>query len=171
MSTATTMRTSTSTRTQTAVHLTDVITGAFSHIVASLGLSAGYLQSNWNTIETGLMTWIEEGTLANVSLEFGDSTNPVAIVEIPLQYRYTGTGDAEFVANRARLARQMAKIQRIPAGTSYRVLVSHTGTHTEVLGWYTTTAASRDGLTSYNLGSLGYGPDASVSMNYLSRRA
>lgn len=170
MSTATTMRTSTSTRTQTAVHLTDVITGAFSHIVASLGLSAGYLQSNWNTIETGLMTWIEEGTLTKVSLEFGDSTNPVAIVEIPLQCRYSGTGDAEFVANRARLARQMAKIQRVPAGTSYRVLVSHTGAHTDVPGWYAATAASRGGLTSYNLGSLGYGPDASLSMNYLSRR-
>lgn len=170
MSTATTMRTSTSTRTQTAVHLTDVITGAFSHILASLGLSAGYLQSHWNTIETGLMTWIEEGTLTKVSLEFGDSTTPVAIVEIPLQYRYGGTGDAEFVANRARLARQMAKIQWIPVGTSYRVVVDRSGPYTDVPGWYATTAASRDGLASYNLGSLGYGPDASLSMNYLSRR-
>lgn len=169
MSTATTMRTSTSTRTQTAVHLTDVITGAFSHIIASLGLSAGHLQSNWNVIETGLMTWIEEGSLARVSLEFGDSTDPVAIFEIPLQYRYSGTGTTEFVASRARLARQMAKIQRIPAGTNYRVLVSHTGAHTDVLGWYSATAASREGLTSYNLGSLGHGPDASLSMNYLSR--
>lgn len=170
MSTATTMRTSTSTRTQTAVYLTDVITGAFSHIVASLGLSAGHLERNWNAIETGLMTWIEEGTLTQVSLEFGDRTNPVAIVEIPLQYRYSGTGDAEFVANRARMARQMAKIKQIPVGTSYRVVTSHAGAHADVPGWYSTTAASRDGLTSYNLGSLGYGPDASLSMNYLSRR-
>ncbi|MDP1847624.1 MAG: hypothetical protein Q8K79_07525 [Solirubrobacteraceae bacterium] len=169
MSTSTRMRTSTSTRTQTAVYLTDVITGAFSQIVASLGLSAGHLQNNWTTIETGLMTWIEEGTLTKVSLEFGDSSNPVAIVEIPLQYRYSGTGDAEFVANRARLARQMAKIQQIPVGTNYRVVVNRSGHYTDVPGWHATTAASRDGLTSYNLGSLGYGPDASLSMNYLYR--
>jgi hypothetical protein len=61
MSTVTQMRTAVSTRTQTAVHLTDVITGAFSAIIATLGISRSYLDRNWDAIERGLMTWIDEG--------------------------------------------------------------------------------------------------------------
>ncbi len=171
MSTVTVMRASTSTRTQTAVHLTDVITGAFAHIVAHMGVSPGYLHQHWPTIELGLMTWIEEGSLSDVSLEFGDPTAPVAIFEIPLQYRFTGAGNVDFVASRARLARLMAKIEKVPAGTPYRVVVNHGGPHAEVAGWSTTSAASREGLSSYNLGSLGSGPDAAASLKHLSRRS
>ncbi len=171
MSTVTVMRLSTSTRTQTAVHLTDIITGAFSHIVAHMGTSPGYIHQHWATIELGLMTWIEEGSLSDVSLEFGDPRTPVAIFEIPLQYRFTGTGDVEFVASRARLARLMAKIDKVPVGTSYRVVANHDGPHAEVAGWSTTTAADRHGLSSYNLGSLGSGPEAAASLKHLSRRS
>lgn len=169
MSTVTVMRSSTSTRTHTAVQLADIITGAFSHIVANMGMSPAYLHQHWTTIELGLMTWIEEGSLSEVSLEFGDPSAPVAIFEIPLQYRFTGTGNVEFVASRARLARLMAKIEKVPASTPYRVVANHDGPHAEVAGWSTTTAANRDGMSSYNLGSLGSGPDAAASLKHLSR--
>lgn len=170
MSTVTTMRATTAVRTRTAVHLTDVITGAFSLVVAHLGLSASYLAGNWGTIEQGLMMWIEEGTLDEVSLEFGDPADPIAVFDIPLQYRFTGTANEEYVANRARLARLAAKIERVPAGTAYRVVVSHNGLHANVPGWSATTRADRSGLTSHNLGTLGSGPEASASLNYLTRR-
>jgi len=170
MSTVTTMRSSTTVRTRTAVHLTDVITGAFSLIVAHLGLSTSYLTGNWEAIERGLMTWIEEGTLNGVSLEFGDPAKPIAVYDIPLQYRFSGTAEEEYVANRARLARLAAKIVKVPAGTVYRVVVSHNGPHAHVGGWGVTTRADRSGLTSHNLGTLGSGPEATASLNYLARR-
>jgi hypothetical protein len=171
MSTVTVMRVSVATRTQTAVHLTDVITGAFSAIIASLGLSAGYLRRHWEVIELGLMTWIEEGSLSAVSLELGDPADPRAILEIPLAYRFTGVGNVEFVASRARLARLTAKLERVPAGTPYRVVVSHDGAHSPVDGWSSTTGANRSGLSVYNLGSLGSAPHAAASLNYLHRRS
>ncbi len=171
MRTSTSLLTSTSTRTQTAVHLTDVITGAFSSIVATLGLSSGYLHSHWDAIERGLIAWIEEGSLKDVSLEFGDPADPDAIFEIPLEYRFTGVGNVDFVASRARLARLLAKVEAVPPGTAYRVVASHNGSHSPVDGWSATTAASRAGLSAYNLGSLGSGPDARASMNYLSRQS
>lgn len=171
MSTVTAMRASVSTRTQTAVHLTDLITGAFSAIVASVGLSAGYLRQHWDAIELGLMTWIEEGSLSTISLEFGDPVKPLALLEIPVAYRFTGVGNVEFVASRARLARLTAKLERVPAGTPYRVVASYSGTHSPVDGWSPTTAADRSGLSVYNLGALGSGPDASVSLDYHHRRS
>lgn len=171
MSTATSLRTSTSTRTQTAVHLTDVITGAFSAIVASLGLSSAHLRSHWNAIEHGLMTWIDEGSLKDVSLEFGNPAAPIAVFEIPILYRFTGAGNVEFVASRARLARLTAKLQRVPSNTSYRVVANHHGSYTDVPGWSAATAADRSSLASYRLGGLGSGPDASASLVYHHRRA
>lgn len=170
MSTVTLMRTSTSTRTQTAVHLTDVITGAFSTIVSSLGLSTARLRTDWNAIERGLMTWIDEGSLKEVCLELGDPDDPLAVLEIPIAYRLTGAGDVEFVASRARLARLTAKLQSVPAGTSYRVVAFHHGAHAEVPGWGPCTGADRSGLSAYRLGSLGSGPEASASLIYHHRR-
>jgi hypothetical protein len=170
MNTATQMRTSTSVRTQTAVHLTDIITGAFSAIIATLRLSRETLDAHWDTIEQGLMIWIEEGSLEDVCLEFGDPNAPEAIFEIPIEYRFTGVGNVEFVASRARLVRLTAKIEEVPHGTSYRVIANHQGSHTAVPGWFATDAANRSGLSSYNLGSLGSGPNASASLNYLTRR-
>jgi hypothetical protein len=171
VSTVTQMRTAVSTRTQTAVHLTDVITGAFSAIIATLGISRNNLDQNWDAIERGLMTWIDEGSLKDVCLEFGDRDDPEAIFEIPVEYRFTGVGNVDFVASRARLVRLTAKIEKVPAGTSYRVVVTHHGSYTPITGWSSTNSANRSGLSSYNLGSLGSGPDARASMNYLTRRS
>jgi hypothetical protein len=171
MSTLTSMRVSTSVRTRTAVHLTDAITGAFSFIVSYLGLEISYLHDDWKALELGLMIWIDEGTLKQVCLEFGDPAEPIAIFDIPLQYRFTGTANEEYVANRTRLARLAAKIQKIPAGTPYRVVVMHNGPHADVVGWGQTTLADRSGLASHNLGTLGAGPNACASLRYLSRRS
>jgi hypothetical protein len=170
MSTVATMRTSTSARTRTAVHLTDAITGAFAFILSYLGLSTTYLAANWDAIELGLVTWMNEGSLKDVCLEFGDPTKPVAVFEIPIEYQFTGQAKQEYVANRARLARLAAKIATVPARTPYRVVVSHNGWHTDVGGWSPTTLADRSGLASRSLGTLGSGPEASASLVYHSRR-
>ena len=167
---STSVGTYTSTHTQTATHLSDAILGNFSAVLASLGLGDSYLARNWEVIEDGLITWIEEGTLADVRLEIGSPSNPHAVFDVPITYRTTGEGNREFVTSQARLARAMAKFESVPAGSSYRVVVSHRGLRTDVPGWTSTTAADTSGLTSYRLGSLAGGPDASAAMSYLTRR-
>lgn len=170
MSTVSTLRASTSSRTRTAVHLTDAITGGFAFIISHLGLSVSYLETHWDVIERGLMTWIAEGSLADVYLEFGDAADPIAVFEVPIEYNSAGQAKEEYVANRVRLARLATKIQQIPAGTPYRVVVSHNGSHTGVDGWSSTKLADRSGLATQNLGTLGSGPDAAASLLYHSRR-
>jgi Bacterial HORMA domain 2 len=157
------------TRTQTATHLSDAILGSFSSILARLGLSDSYLSRNWGTIESGLMTWIEEGSLDEVRLEIGSPSNPDAVFEVPIEYRYSGEGDIEFVTSQARLARAMAKLGAVPAGAEYRVVVTYRCQHANVSGWSETTAADTSGLSAYRFGSLAAGPDASASMTYFSK--
>jgi hypothetical protein len=158
-----------STRAQTAVHLTDAIMGTFEQILAHLGLGSSYLRSNWTTIERGLKTWIAEGTLKWVRLECGSASNPAAVFEIPLSYRITGNGDVEFVVNHTRMARIMAKLSSVPAGTSYRVVVEYTGTPSHVDGWGSTEGADISKLSAYRLGGVAAGPYASASLTAYGR--
>lgn len=157
------------TNVRTAVHLTDAITGTFEHILAHLGLSSAYLDRNWSAIEAGLTTWIAEGSLADVRLECGDPSDPDAVFHVPLSYRVSGAGDVTFVTSQARLTRALAKLESVPAGTSYRVVVNHRGSYSAVAGWSSTNAADTSRMGSYALGSVASGPDASASMTYFSR--
>jgi hypothetical protein len=161
-------RTSTNTRTATAVFLTDTIMGAFSEIIAALGLSRAQLTSQWTIIENALKQWIEEGSLEEVVLECGPENAPYAVFEIPVRYS-AASGEIEFVANKARVARYMAKLASVPAGATYRVVVSNSSGHTPMYGWTSATRASTAGMNSFSLGSLGRAPDATISGRYLTR--
>jgi hypothetical protein len=168
MSTSVGTRTAAHTRTETAVFLSDTIMGTFTEVVAALGLSHSYLTSQWTLIENALKQWIEEGSLKEVVFECGPSDKPYAVFEIPLRYS-SGTGEAEYVANKARLARYMAKLSSVPSGATYRVVASHNGNRTPMPGWSSTSRASTDGMSAFSVGSLGRAPDASISGRYLTR--
>lgn len=157
------------THVRTAVHLADAIMGTFEHILAHLGLSSQYLDRNWAVIESGLTTWIAEGSLADVRLECGAPSDPDAVFNVPLSYKISGAGDITFVTSQARLTRALAKLESVPRGASYRVVVTYRGSPSTVDGWSSTTAADTSGMGSYALGGLASGPDASASMTYFSR--
>ena len=91
------------------------------------------------------------------------------MIEFPVTYTAAGTGDAEFTASRARLARFLAKLDRVPAGTTYRLFCTFTGPHTPQPGWGPGTRASTDGLRGITFGTLGRAPHGSAGMRYLHR--
>jgi hypothetical protein len=162
--------TRTTTRTHTATHLTDVIMGAIADILAGLRLDLTTLYRDWTQDENAIQAWILEGSLKEVVLECHQPRGIVApVIEFPVAYRPDGSGDAEFTASRARLARFRQKIDRVPTGTSYRLCCTFNGPHTPQPGWSPGTRASTAGLRSINYGTLGSAPDASASMRYLYR--
>lgn len=170
MSPATRVAVQTETRVRTAVHLTDAIMGTFSHILAHLGLNSAYLTKHWATIEAGLKTWIAEGSLEDVRLECGPRSKPNAVFEIPISYKITGSGDITFVTSQTRITRTLAKLQTVPAGTSYRVVVErNTSSHSHVDGWAPTTLADTSGMSSFSLGGVASGPDAAARLTAFSR--
>lgn len=89
------------------------------------------------------------------------------IIEFPVFYTSTGTGDAEFTASRARLARFRAKLDRVPSGTTYRLFCTFTGPRTPQPGWSASTRTSTEGLRGITFGTLGRAPHASAGMRYL----
>jgi hypothetical protein len=168
MTTSTYTSTATYTRTHTATHLTDVILGTISDILADLGISASVLTRNWEQNENAIKAWITEGSLAQVILECRQPSGTVdPVIEFPVTYAATGTADTEFTASRARLARFLAKLDRVPAGTTCELLCAFNGPHSAQPGWGTGARASTDGLQGITFGTLGRAPHASASMRYL----
>jgi hypothetical protein len=156
------------TRTHTATYLTEVILGTISDILADLGINMDRFHGDWEKNENAIKAWIEEGSLEQVVLEChrpSGTVNP--IIEFPVSYTASGTGDAQFTASRARLSRFRAKLDRVPSGTTYRLFCTFNGPRTPQDGWGPGTRATTEGLRGITFGTLGGAPHASTGMRYL----
>ncbi len=159
--------TSTYTRTHTATHLSDVIMGSIADILGTLRIDATRLFADWDTDQRAISAWIAEGSLKSVALEChrpNGSVNP--ILEFPVAYTNGGEGDRQFTADRAALARYLAKLQSVPSGTRYQLYCSFNGPHSDQRGWSPATRASVDGMQSYTFGTLAAAPHANASLRY-----
>jgi hypothetical protein len=156
------------TRTHTATHLTEVILGTIADILADLSINMDQFHRHWVQNENAIKAWIEEGSLEHVVLECHRPSGTVdPVIEFPVSYTDSGTGDAEFIASRARLARFRAKLDRVPSGTTYRLFCTFNGYHSPQDGWEPGTRATTSGLRGITFGTLGTAPHASASMRYL----
>lgn len=155
------------TRTHTATHLTDVILGTIGDILSDLKINAWSLTDRWEMHEAAIKAWITEGSLKAVILECLPPSGPTKpVIEFPVTYTAGGTGDAEFTASRARMARFLAKLDRVPAGTTFRLVCTYNGTPSPQPGWSETTRASTSTLRSLNFGTIGSAPHASADVRY-----
>lgn len=155
------------TRTHTATHLTEVILGAISDILADLGIDMSRFFRDWEDNENAIKAWIAEGSLDTVVLECHHRSGVVApVMEFPVTYTTSGSGDGELTASWARLARFRAKLDRVPAGTTYRLFCTFNGPRSAQPGWGPGQRASTDGLRSITYGTLGSAPHASASLRY-----
>jgi hypothetical protein len=162
--------TSTYTRVHTATHLADVIMGSIADILGTLGLDATRLFADWQTDQSAIAAWIAEGSLSVVALECHQPNGGVApVLEFPVVYSGTGEGDQRFTADRAALARYLAKLQSVPRGTSYRLFCTFNGAHSTQPGWSTGSRASTSGMQSYTFGTLAAGPHASAGLRYFTK--
>ena len=158
---------STYTRTHTATHLADVILGSIADILGTLDIDPTRFFADWPTDQTAISNWIEEGSLKCVALEChrpDGTVNP--IFEFPVSYTAPGLGNRRFTADRAALARYLAKLQRVPRGTAYHLFCSFNGPHSEQAGWSLGTRASVAGMRLASFGTLAAAPHAGAGMRY-----
>lgn len=164
---STSTRTHAYTRTHTAIHLADVILGSIADILGTLGIDPTRLFADWDTDQKAIAAWIKEGSLKSVALECHHPNGTVdPVLEFPVVYRTSGEGDRQFTADRAALARYLAKLKSVPRGTVYKLFCTYNGYHSEQPGWGPGTRASTDGMRSYSFGTLASGPHAATSLKY-----
>lgn len=160
--------TSTYTITHTATQLADVILGSIANILGHLGIDATRLFGSWAQDEAAIIAWISERSLKAMVLECHRPDGTISpIIEFPVDYVANGTADATFTADRASLARYMAKIQTVPSNTTYKMFATFNGPRTPQPGWGPGTRAGTDGMRSRSFGTLAGAQHASASMRYL----
>lgn len=167
MSSRTSVSTHAHTRVNTATHLSDVILGSIADILATLGIDPTHLFADWETDQSAISAWIAEGSLRCVVLEchrLAGSVDP--IFEFPVSYDARRIGNRHFTADRAALARYLAKLRTVPRGTTYRIFCNFNGPHSEQPGWSPGTRASVNGMRSSSFGTLAAGPHAGAGMRY-----
>jgi hypothetical protein len=161
---------STYTRVQTATHLADVVLGSIADILATLGVDATRVFADWDTDQKAIAAWITEGCLSMVILECHQPNGTVSpIFEFPVAYGLTGEGDRKFTADRAALARYLAKLKTVPTGTVHRIFCTFSGAHSGQQGWSAGSRASVAGMRSYSFGTLAAGPHASTGLRYFNK--
>ena len=162
--------TTTITRTHTATHLADVILGSVADILATLGIDRTRLFGGWENDQPAISNWIEEESLKCVVLECHHPNGTVSpVLEFPVSYEGTGEGDRKFTADRASLARYLAKLQTVPDGTRYSLVCTFRWDPSEQPGWSRGSRASVAGMRSHSFGRLAAGPHASADLRYLRR--
>lgn len=167
--TSTNTHTTTYTRTHTATHLSDVVMASISEILATLGIDASRLYSDWRQDASAISAWIEEGSLAAVVLECrrpSGVTDP--IFEFAISYTAGGYGDKKFTSDNASLMRYAAKLKTVPTGTTFRLFCTFSMSHSSQPGWSTGTRASTDGLRSRTIGTLAGGPHGTATTRLFS---
>jgi hypothetical protein len=141
--------------------------GSIADILGTLRMDATRLFADWDTDQRAISAWIAEGSLRSVALEChqpSGSVNP--ILEFPVAYTGSGEGDRKFTADRAALARYLAKLKSVPSGTRYQLFCSFNGPHSDQPGWSLGTRASLDGMQAHSFGTLAAGPHANTSLRY-----
>lgn len=159
------------TRSHTAVHLSNAISGAIAEILTHLGLpgSARSLMNTWDrTYDPSIRAWIEEGSLDRVIVECHRPSGRVEpIFEFPIDY--SSDGSASLSHRHVALARQWVKLNTVPAGTTVEIICQYNGWHSDQPGWGPGQRASTAGMRSVTLGTLAAGPHASASIRYYTK--
>jgi len=165
----TTTRTTTPTRThvQTATYLADAVLGSIADILGTLGVDATVLFADWDQDSRAIAAWITEQSLAAAVLELHHRNGTVdPVLEFPVRYRTGGEGDSTFTTDRASLARYLAKLRSVPAGTTHKLVCVFAGAHSPQPGWSAGTRAPVAGLRANTFGTLASAPHATAQLRY-----
>lgn len=164
----TTAATHTYVRSHTATYLTDVILGAIGDMLADLKIPVDRLYSNWDVTEKAIKAWVEEGALDQVVVECHRPSGVVdPIIEFPVSYNADGAARGTFTASRARLARFRDKIDSVPSGTTFALIITFNGPHSSQPGWTAAARADTGRLHSINFGTISTAPHGTADMRYL----
>lgn len=161
---------STYTLAHTATHIADAVLGSIADILATLSIDATRIFADWDTDQHAISAWIVEQSLSSVILECHQPDGSVdPIFEFPVSYESTGEGDRKFTADRAALARYLAKLRSVPSGSTYGLFCTFSKARSSQPGWGSATMASTSGMRSYSFGTLATGPHAAAGLRYFTK--
>ncbi len=158
------------TRTHTATYVADHMRNVLRDIVRYVGLDPVDLLDDWNVVGKGARIWLESGHLLSITLEFYRPGASVALSRMDFPVRYDGSGaDHDLWVDRIHLQRTLAKVDKLPSGCRYRVVLHTKPGYSHVDGFVATTLLSTEGLVRRGAGTIVATPDIVAGLAYWRR--
>jgi hypothetical protein len=111
-------------QTHSMVFLSDNLRNTLREVIRENGLSPEKLMQDWATIERGIRTWLEEGHLNNIVVEFYKPGASITSARWEFPIGYTGSGvDDDMWLDKSYLRQLIAKSAPPTSDCIYRVLL------------------------------------------------
>lgn len=154
-------------RTHTAAYVSDKIRTLIKRLISSYGLDPTALADAWvDWVERAARTWMESGHLTGFVIEFHSAGETVALGRWDFPVRYDGNGDADLWVDDEHFAATIAKTDRPPPGSQYRILLQNREGRPDVPGVGPASHYSIGNLTAREAGTVVATSDLMASARY-----
>jgi hypothetical protein len=118
------------------VFLSDNLRNTLREVIRENGISPQKLMQDWETIECGILTWLQSGDLNNIVVEFFKPGASVASARWEFPIGYAGSGvDDDMWLDRAYLRQLIAKSARPTTDCTYRIILCTDATAPNIPGF------------------------------------
>jgi hypothetical protein len=147
--------TRTFTQTHSIVFLSDNLRNTLREVIRENGLRPDKLMQDWETIESGIRTWLGTGHLNNIVVEFYKPGASVAAARWEFPIGYAGSGvDDDMWLDKTYLRQLIAKSARPASDCTYRVLLCTNTGAPKVAGFTDCTFLSTGQLAGRQAGTV-----------------
>jgi len=146
---------SVNTYTHTVTYVTQQMIRSLKEIIKWTGLDPNRLFGSWETIESGIFTWLGSRHLQLVTLEIFNPRTDVLIGrwDFELNYSYGSEDDGSMWVDTDAIRYALAKCGAIPSTCDYQIKVQNANGAATVSGWSSTTWRSTEGFMMHSVGT------------------
>lgn len=144
---------SVNTSTHTVTYVATKILLSLKELIRLVGLDPSKLTGEWDTLESGIATWLGSRHLRQVTLEIYSTGSDKLVTRWDLDVNYGYTGDGSFWTDTDALRYAIAKAGAVPSGCKYEVIVQNAPGAASLSGWSSVPYRSTQGFSRYGVGA------------------
>jgi hypothetical protein len=142
------------TYTHSVTYVTENILRSLQDIVRMSGLDPNKISDDWETLESGIRTWLDSKHLERIVLEVYNPSTDALIGRWDIDIAYDWNGDSgRFWVDTDQIKVAIMKAGVWPSASKYRIVCSNKDGRSDVVGWTSTTLRSTTGMIKQSLGT------------------
>ncbi|MXW59846.1 MAG: HORMA domain containing protein [Acidimicrobiia bacterium] len=147
-------------------HVASNLVRSLKQLIMACGLDAAKILGEWQTVESGVATWLGTRHLERLVLEiYSASTgNLIRRFDFDIDYSYHPAGDGDLWIDPDTVDYAIRKSGQLPANCCYEIFAQTSPGQPYVAGWTTGTLRSTSGLTRLSVGAAIGGGELGASL-------
>jgi hypothetical protein len=157
---------SVNTYTYSVTYVTDKLLNSIKKIILLSGLDPSKFTDDWEILENGISTWLNDKDLEQVHLEVFNSKTGNLVGRWDFEIFYNYSGDGSFSQDPDAIRYHIRKQGLDPKDCKYGIIVSLKSGHRNVQGWSDTSLRSTSGFVKQSIGTTINGSGLSAAAGF-----